>query len=265
MHAVRPCRTMSAMELVHAFHCTRAVCPDRVCAEAKDALRRVEVHSHGCSFRAVERDAADGTPSECKMCRLWAASHRTRLVSSTAICQPCESMAAPGSAEARGPAPPMAKQHDDIVGLQMARSERRLPPSRRASLGDRCCTGVWCKSRQRLRSLGPAQVHNPPPRHHTGRARARAALPDPPGLCPPSDEANIDAPRKGMQEHELRDLRKTPLAPLAPGPALAIVAKHGLRPSAAAKPAQRLRNLLRRARQLRRTLDVPHVHPGAPL
>jgi hypothetical protein len=167
---MRAARTMSALELVHAFHCTHAVCPDSVCAEAKAALRRVEVHSVGCRLRLEERDAADGTPAQCKMCRLWAALHRTRLVSSTA-CQPC--VCSEGDS---GPASPKAKQHDDIVGLQMTRSEGRLPPSRRAGWGGSCCSGVWFKAHQRLRPLGPAQVHHPLPRPrwpHGGRATPR--------------------------------------------------------------------------------------------
>ena len=53
---------MSALSLVHAFHCTRDVCPDSACAEAKQMLRFVEAHVADCHLRTRERDAPDGVP-----------------------------------------------------------------------------------------------------------------------------------------------------------------------------------------------------------
>ena len=157
-------RTMSALELVHAFHCTRHICPDSTCAEAKDALRRVEAHCLTCSLRIIERDAEDGTPAQCKMCRLWAALHRTRLVSTTAVCQPCEFAPKLTDAHARGVQSAVPKYHDDIVGLEL-RADRRAQAGRRVGWSDGMCSSVWFKARQRVRQLGPAQVRTSPPNY----------------------------------------------------------------------------------------------------
>ena len=151
-------KIMSALELVHAFHCIRphGSCPDSVCAAAKEALRRVEAHALECPRRVHERDAADGTQAECKMCRLWAALHRTRLVS-----------VARGIPPAAGASPSAetcdtAKCDGDslaghgVVGLQL-RSGRMLQTARRTGQLAGVCDGEIAKPR---RQLAPAQVRH---------------------------------------------------------------------------------------------------------
>jgi hypothetical protein len=68
--------------LVHAFHCTDPACQQKRCADAKQVLKRMEVHVQQCPTRRAQQSAQQGGPppqqAECKVWKLWQALHRTK-------------------------------------------------------------------------------------------------------------------------------------------------------------------------------------------
>jgi len=75
----------SAMDLIHAFHCTAERCKVATCPAGKISLRCIELHRVACPRAATEYEADRRrhavTLETCSGCRLWSVLHRTRLVS----------------------------------------------------------------------------------------------------------------------------------------------------------------------------------------
>ena len=71
--------TLPVQALVHAFHCRDANCVERPagksCVETQAVVRRMKAHVDSCHIRQQQGQA---DVSECKVCRLWDALHRTK-------------------------------------------------------------------------------------------------------------------------------------------------------------------------------------------
>jgi len=164
---------MSALSLVHAFHCTRDVCPDSACSEAKQMLRFVEAHVADCHLRTRERDAPDGVPAECKTCRLWAALHRTRLVSATRstvgseMCAEAKPQVHPRPTPRVPPIPtPWDIRPDRVTSLQAGMPEHSVVGlQHRAGRSASHRAGLATPMKSRLLQLGPQQMRRLLHRH----------------------------------------------------------------------------------------------------